>query len=130
MLGKFFILILHAFNFFFLFFYILPYKAEQAHIYIRYPYQGKACNNITAPVVHQQFILLGDNTQSDPEIYTAIADKYPGNIAAIYIRNMDTRKEQQAKVLLASVRNKSIHTCLFNQTKEAIAYSKSIGLVT
>jgi len=78
----------------------------------------------------QQFILLGDNTQTDPEIYTAIADKYPGNIAAIYIRNMDTRKEQQVKDLLASVRNKSIHTCVFNQTQEVIAYSKSIGLIT
>ena len=34
------------------------------------------------------FILIGDNSQKDPEIYRAIIDEHPGRILAIYIRNV------------------------------------------
>lgn len=77
----------------------------------------------------QRFVLLGDNSQSDPAIYAAIANKYPENIVAIYIRNIYLKKEPATKDLLASVQNKGIHTCLFEHTDEAILHSRSIGLI-
>lgn len=77
----------------------------------------------------QRFVLLGDNSQSDPEIYTVLANKYPDKIHAIYIRNINDNKEIAAKELLASIQDKSIYTCLFKRNAEAILHSKSIGLI-
>lgn len=77
----------------------------------------------------QQFILLGDNSQNDPEIYTSIANKYPDKIAAIYIRNIILKKELITKEILTSVKKKEIHPCFFKHTDEALLYSKLIGLI-
>jgi phosphatidate phosphatase APP1 len=44
------------------------------------------------------FILIGDNSQKDPEIYRAILGRYPGRILAIYIRNVDQNPERSASV--------------------------------
>ena len=78
----------------------------------------------------QRFVLLGDNSQQDPEIYVMIANKHPENVVAIYIRNISLKKELPTKVLLESIQNKSIHTCQFIHTDEAILHSKSIGLIS
>ncbi|MDB4877858.1 MAG: hypothetical protein JWM41_4304 [Gemmatimonadetes bacterium] len=40
------------------------------------------------------FILIGDSSQQDPEIYRAIIDAYPGRIPAIYIRNVNPDPER------------------------------------
>ncbi len=42
------------------------------------------------------FILIGDNSQRDPEIYRAILDSYPGRVHAIYIRNVHQNPERAA----------------------------------
>ena len=77
----------------------------------------------------QRFVLLGDNSQSDPAIYVAIAHKYPDKIVAIYIRNIDLKKELMTLNLLATIQNKEIHTCLSQHTDEAILHAQSIGLI-
>ena len=76
-----------------------------------------------------QFILLGDNSQSDPEIYQIIANQYPAQIFAVYLRNISPKKEEMANEILKLISNKSIKTLLYKHTKEAILHSKSIGLV-
>lgn len=77
----------------------------------------------------QRFILLGDNSQSDPGIYVALANKYPDRIVAIYIRNISLQKEESALETLASLENKDIPTCLFKHTNDAILHATSIGLI-
>lgn len=77
----------------------------------------------------QKFVLLGDNSQSDPEIYAAIANKYPNKIVAVYIRNINKNKELLSNELMAQIQNKNIYTCLFKDNSEAIEHSKSIGLI-
>ncbi len=77
----------------------------------------------------QQFVLLGDNSQSDPDIYKLIADKYPHQILAIYIRNISPLKEPLTKQIFASLNNKSIYTLLYKHTSEAVLHSRSIGLI-
>jgi len=77
----------------------------------------------------QRFVLLGDNSQKDPEIYATIANKYPDNVVAIYLRNIRAKKERPTRILLESITNKSIYTCLFKHTNEAIAHSREIGLI-
>ena len=44
------------------------------------------------------FILIGDDSQKDPEIYRSIIDAYPGRILAIYIRNVRADPERSASV--------------------------------
>ncbi|MEO7988947.1 MAG: phosphatase domain-containing protein [Chryseolinea sp.] len=77
----------------------------------------------------QRFVLLGDNSQSDPEIYSSIANKYPERIVAIYLRNISKSKEASTQQWMAFIQNKNIPTCLFKHTDEAIQHSKSIGLI-
>jgi phosphatidate phosphatase APP1 len=77
----------------------------------------------------QRFILLGDNSQSDPAIYAAIANKYPDKIVAIYIRNISPKKELMTLNTLATIQNEGIHTHLSMHTDAAIAHAKAIGLI-
>lgn len=77
----------------------------------------------------QRFILLGDNSQKDPDIYVAVANKYPDKIVAIYIRNISVEKELITLNLLNSINNKNIHTCLSKHTDEAILHAQTIGLI-
>lgn len=78
----------------------------------------------------QRFVLLGDNSQKDPEIYALIANKYPGRIVAVYIRNINKTELASAKASLASIENKNIHSCVFNSDEEAMRYSRLIGLIS
>ena len=77
----------------------------------------------------QKFILLGDNSQNDPFIYAAVANKYTEKIFAVYIRNIVSKNESVAKQLLDGIENKGIFTCLYNDNTEAIQHSKMIGLI-
>jgi phosphatidate phosphatase APP1 len=77
----------------------------------------------------QKFVLLGDNSQKDPEIYAALANKYPDKVVAIYIRNITAEKEAFTEKIFASLEDKTIKTCLFKHTDEAILHAKRIGLI-
>jgi phosphatidate phosphatase APP1 len=44
------------------------------------------------------FILIGDTSQRDPEIYREIVRQYPGRILAIYVRNVDPNPTRLASV--------------------------------
>lgn len=78
---------------------------------------------------NQRFIFFGDNSQSDPDIYAAIAEKYAANMEAVYIRNIYPKKTEQAAEALEKIARKNIHTCLFLDSAEAAAHSKKIGLI-
>lgn len=77
----------------------------------------------------QQFILLGDNSQKDPEIYARIADKYASQLAAIYIRNVRKSKEGDAGLLLEAHSKNGIPVCIFKKSKDAIEHGIKIGLI-
>ena len=76
-----------------------------------------------------KFILLGDNSQSDPDIYVSIANKYPGRIAAIYIRNIATHHENKTTEALNALDDKSISTFQYIQNSDAILHAKGTGLI-
>lgn len=44
------------------------------------------------------FILIGDSTESDPEIYYQLVKQYPGRILAIYIRNVGRDLERSEAI--------------------------------
>ncbi|HUP12030.1 MAG TPA: phosphatase domain-containing protein [Niastella sp.] len=77
----------------------------------------------------QQFILIGDNSQKDPAIYTTLAQKFPQRIFAIYIRNVRPEKAVMASALLQTAEQQGVHTLLFDRTADAKAHSEKIGLI-
>lgn len=77
----------------------------------------------------QQFVLIGDNTQHDPDIYTSIAAKYPEKIFAIFIRNVRPEKQVATLQVLTAASDAGVYTYLFNNSDEAKAFSGKIGLL-
>lgn len=78
---------------------------------------------------NQKFVFFGDNSQQDPTIYTSIVEKYPENIAAVYIRNIRPEKAAETQSLLQKVKAKNVSALLFTDSSEAIEHSRSIGLI-
>ncbi|QNL50525.1 App1 family protein [Olivibacter sp. SDN3] len=77
----------------------------------------------------QKFVLIGDNSQRDPIIYTALANRYPDRIVAIFIRNIKKRRSKFTLQLLKDLAKSDIRTCLFENNHEAIEFSLRIGLI-
>jgi phosphatidate phosphatase APP1 len=67
-------------------------------------HKQSAIRTILARYPHLPFILIGDDGQQDPEIYTAAAEAHPGRILAIYIRSVDTRAERAADIATLAAR--------------------------
>lgn len=78
---------------------------------------------------NQRFVLLGDNSQSDPDIYFKLAEKYGSRVHAVYIRVVNSRRLPVTTQTLASLEAKGIKVCLFTHSAEAIAHSRAIGLI-
>lgn len=77
----------------------------------------------------QRFVLYGDNSQHDPMIYCTVAQEFPKNILAIYIRCVNQEKEMETKNLLSSLADSPIHALVFHHTREAMLHSAQIGLI-
>jgi phosphatidate phosphatase APP1 len=78
------------------------------------------------------FILIGDNSQHDPEIYRAILDRYPGRIRAIYIRNVDANPERSAalRALATEVQAAGSTLVLADDTYAAASHAAEQGWIT
>lgn len=48
---------------------------------------------LTAMVPQVKWVLIGDNGQRDPTTYTAIADRYPNRVKAIFIRTLSGQEQ-------------------------------------
>lgn len=77
---------------------------------------------------NQQFILLGDNSQHDPEIYHSIAAHFPGRIVAIYIRIVNNKKQATVQQLLQLQEKTGVSVCVFTHSATAIEHSKKLAL--
>jgi len=78
---------------------------------------------------HQRFVLLGDNSQQDPEIYSRFVEKYPGRIVCVYIRNVRPDRTKETAALLESFQAKGVQSLLFDNTEEAIIHATRIALI-
>jgi phosphatidate phosphatase APP1 len=74
----------------------------------------------------QRFMLVGDNSQSDPGIYQSIVHKYHGRIVAVFIRSVVPEHDPPTELILHSISEKGIPTHLFKDSQSAIIHAKSI----
>ncbi len=61
-------------------------------------HKGVAIRNIMELYPELQFILIGDTSQHDPEIYSQIVREFPDRVAAIYIRDVTRNAQRSASV--------------------------------
>ena len=77
----------------------------------------------------QKFVLLGDDSQKDTDIYTSIVEHFPQNVYCVYIRRVGTPEKPHVLLKQQIVQQKGIHFCYFAHSEDAILHSKSIGLI-
>jgi phosphatidate phosphatase APP1 len=78
------------------------------------------------------FILIGDSSQQDPEIYRTIIGEYPGRILAIYIRNVhpDPARITAVKTLADEVLVAGSSLILADDTYAAAQHAAENGWIT
>lgn len=77
----------------------------------------------------QKFVLLGDDTQEDPVIYTAIVESFPEQIIAVYWRNVRADRRASVQQLVERVAKQGVQVCYFQKSTEAMEHSRRIGLI-
>ncbi|MES2177664.1 MAG: phosphatase domain-containing protein [Gemmatimonadota bacterium] len=63
-----------------------------------FEHKGVAIRRILALYPDLPFILIGDTSQHDPEIYRQIVSEFPGRISAVYIRDVNRSPERTQSV--------------------------------
>lgn len=76
----------------------------------------------------QDFILLGDDSQQDPAIYASAVEHFPGQIKAVYLRNVFAKNIHMVKEAISRIEAAGIPVCHFQHSGEALAHSVRIGL--
>lgn len=77
----------------------------------------------------RQFILLGDNGQHDPQIYHSIAQDYPGQIKAIYIRAVRKSHSKRVNKILKDIDKMDIPSLQFKRSAEAVSHARQHGFI-
>lgn len=78
---------------------------------------------------NRKYVLLGDDTQKDPEIYTHVVEQFREQVACIYIRRVERKHYAKTKALLDELRQKGVEVFYYKHSTEAIAHSKKVGLI-
>jgi len=76
-----------------------------------------------------QFVLLGDDSQQDPDIYRRIVNHSPHQIKAIYIRQTGNQPKHGVGEMLHRIGQMNIPICYYKLSARAIDHSRSIGLI-
>jgi len=63
-----------------------------------FDHKGVAIRNIMETNPQLQFVLIGDTSQHDPEIYRQIVSEFPHRVRAVYIRDVTTSARRTASV--------------------------------
>jgi phosphatidate phosphatase APP1 len=79
------------------------------------------------------FVLLGDSGERDPEIYLETAARYPGRIAAIYIRDLGGRNRKddaggRARTLCERARAYGTEMLWLEHASQALSHARERGL--
>lgn len=63
---------------------------------------------------NKQFILLGDDTQKDMQVYTKVINEFPNRIIKVYIRQTRSKKLLQQKTDWENLKSTGVSTTYFN----------------
>jgi phosphatidate phosphatase APP1 len=77
----------------------------------------------------RQFILLGDDSQEDPNIYRRLADDFSGRIVCVYLRHVNRNKLAATRIQEDAIKAAGVEICYFTHSKTAIIHSRKMGLI-
>ncbi|MDP9230359.1 MAG: App1 family protein [Bacteroidota bacterium] len=77
----------------------------------------------------QRFILLGDDSQEDPNIYASVVKHFPGKIHAVYLRHVYKSNQANVKNKIQEMEKAAVLCCYFSHSEEAIKHSMEMGLI-
>jgi phosphatidate phosphatase APP1 len=94
-------------------------------------HKRKAIEEILATYPKLKFILSGDSGEEDPEIYSAVVQRHPDRIRAIYIRsvNQDPARLAAIEVLVKEVAKTGCQLVLAPEAEPAAAHAAAEGLI-
>ncbi|HEX2682942.1 MAG TPA: phosphatase domain-containing protein, partial [Ferruginibacter sp.] len=78
----------------------------------------------------QRFVLLGDSSQQDPDIYASIAKHFPNQVRAVYIRDVYKKNQEKVRETLKQMEEAGVPCCFFTHSSEALEHSVRIGLIS
>lgn len=64
---------------------------------LRRPGKGAEIARLVSAFPQRKFILIGDSAEQDPELYGAVARRFPERVQAIYIRELELRSWSAAR---------------------------------
>jgi phosphatidate phosphatase APP1 len=80
---------------------------------------------------NMSFVLIGDNGQRDPEIYSRIAHEYPDRVKAIYIRTVrKSWKEKRIREMTQELQKVNIQIMFVKDTVEAAYHAAGEKLIS
>jgi phosphatidate phosphatase APP1 len=77
-----------------------------------------------------KFVLLGDDSQQDPDIYSSLVSHFPQKIVAVYIRRIHSPNYQRVQLIIDAIEDQGVECCYFEHSAEAVIHSKMIGLIS
>ena len=78
---------------------------------------------------HLHFVLMGDDSQIDADIYASVVTHFPGKIFAVYLRQVGKIKRKEIEIKIKEMESLSVNCCYFKHSAEAVIHSKTIGLI-
>lgn len=75
------------------------------------------------------FILVGDSGQKDPEVYHSVVEKYPDQIAAVYIRDVSPARAVQVEAMARDIRRYDTDLRLVEDTLAAARHAAQQGWI-
>ncbi len=76
-----------------------------------------------------EYVLMGDDSQKDPDLYERVVKIFPENIKAVYIRQTSKHQKASAQLILKNIESMNVTTCYFKNSEKAIVHSKRIGII-
>ncbi len=76
------------------------------------------------------FVLIGDSSLEDPEIYRELALAFPGRVRAIYIRDVGSvARARRVREIARELARAGVSLRLIADTAEAAAHAAAVGLI-
>lgn len=76
-----------------------------------------------------RFVLLGDDSQMDPDIYASICEYFPGKISGVYLRHVYKKNTNNVEQNIKRIESSGVNVCHFEHSAAAIEHSHKIGLI-
>lgn len=92
------------------------------------PQKQTEVENILKTYPKLSFILIGDSGEKDADIYMEISEKYPNQIAAIYLRSVNHNKKMTRIRSLIETHTRT-PILIVDKSEEAIVHAKEHGFI-